>query len=68
METYAQRVNREDDEKSNITKILQTYNSTHPHNPYSVSYSDGVKFCGGSTHWFERSSEALVFALLYFRG
>lgn len=68
METYAQRVNREDDEKSKISNILQVYNRTHPHNPYSVSYSEGVKFCGVSNHWFGCTSEALIFALLYFRG
>lgn len=69
METYTQKINREDEVKCKISNIIQAYNRTHPQNSYTVSFSDGVRFCGGSnSHWFGNVDEAYVFALSYLRA
>lgn len=69
METYAQRVNREDEVKHQILNILQEYNRKHPHTTVQVSFGEGIKFHGiNYSNWFERVEDAYLFALSFFGG
>lgn len=69
METYTQRVNREDEVKHMILNVIQQYNRKHPHDTVQVSFGEGVKF-HGRTHanWWGSVDDAYLFALSFFGG
>lgn len=69
METYIQRVNREDEVKHQILNILQEYNRKHPHTTVQVSFGDGIKFHGCTHHhYFIDVYDAYLFAISFFGG
>lgn len=69
METYTQRVNREDEIKHQILNILEGYNRKHPHDTVQVSFGEGIKFHGcTSHHYFTDVYDAHLFAISFFGG